>query len=643
MNEKTSHKEILWPVLLILMLVVCFLLSAQVLWRMALNECYREIEQADEKAAATLQYNFDLYRGNLELAASLLTREQLDDPVALQKQLAAFCVHQQLDALCIQFPNGSFVSGGSTAPDYSALPSFEEISARLPSISGRFPGVEGSGQWFLYQAVPVRIDGRLEAVLYGMMNLDYLPILFAADLPYGGQAQLYLVDGDTGDFLMDMWHDSLGNIYDGSMGSRITKPGYSLDTMLDDIRSGRSGYFVFLSQTAGEYFYTRYQPAGINNWSINLTVLESVAFAQVRNISLILFLLGGAVTVITAAYLVITFRQYHRRLQQKQAQIQQTTFMFEVQQTLFDTHQDPALMEKALQKVALQVSAEGAFLLSLHQDHVYRVSIWRRSGARFRPVNEGSSLPQDFPQIYQKLVRNQSVLYRQEDPACCFSQAEQDQLRARQIDSIMISPVLDTSGRLFGILCAVNFPPSQSVPRYLECVVHSFMMAMCNIDSYQLIHHMGTMDSLTGIQNRNSYEAALDSYASAVSDRMCCIYIDVNGLHELNNQQGHKAGDTMLCFVAEQICAFFGSEHTYRIGGDEFVAFSFREEPEAVRQKVEGLRRQVEQAGYNISIGCAFRQESQPGLEALIARAETEMYADKKAFYARSGLRAEPR
>ena len=34
---------------------------------------------------------------------------------------------------------------------------------------------------------------------------------------------------------------------------------------------------------------------------------------------------------------------------------------------------------------------------------------------------------------------------------------------------------------------------------------------------------------------------------------LCCIFVDVNGLHELNNTQGHQTGDRMLQEVARQI------------------------------------------------------------------------------------------
>ena len=29
-----------------------------------------------------------------------------------------------------------------------------------------------------------------------------------------------------------------------------------------------------------------------------------------------------------------------------------------------------------------------------------------------------------------------------------------------------------------------------------------------------------------------------------------CVYIDANGLHELNNERGHEAGDLMLRFLS---------------------------------------------------------------------------------------------
>ena len=50
-----------------------------------------------------------------------------------------------------------------------------------------------------------------------------------------------------------------------------------------------------------------------------------------------------------------------------------------------------------------------------------------------------------------------------------------------------------------------------------------------------------------------------------------CVYIDANGLHELNNERGHEAGDLMLRFGAESLMEQFPKGSLYRVGGDEFV------------------------------------------------------------------------
>lgn len=638
MEEKKTNQETLWSVLLILLLGVCFVFTTRILWRFSQDECYYEIEQLTTQAASTLRHNLYLYQNNLELVSGLLTAERLEDTQGLQAALETFCRHQQMDALCVQLRDGRLVSGGSELPDYTALPAFDEIAQRAPCVSGRFPSVAESEAWFLFRAVPIRIDGQITAILYGMMDLQQLPSFFEADMPFGGQAQLCVVDGDTGDILMDTWNETLGNFYDISLQDVETKSGYSMQAMQQDMQNGQAGYIVFSS--ANQDYYTRYQPAGINNWSINLTVQECVAFAEASGINQIIFFLGAVVTIITAVYLSITLRQHRRRLRFKQCQIQQTTFMFQVQQILFDAHKNPELMITALRKVGEEVEADGVFLLSLHGGQVRRISTWRQEGADFVAVAKGDNIKQEYPQIFQQLLENRSIIFSEGESNIRFSAQEIERMHAQQIYSLMITPVQDTQGKLFGALCAVNFKRSDIVYKYVECVANSFIMAMCNMESYRLIHNMGTMDVLTGLQNRNSYESALPDYKKITEENFCCIYIDVNGLHELNNQRGHKAGDIMLQFVANSIGSVFGTKHTYRIGGDEFVAFSLRDSVDVVAEKLKKLCAQVEAEGYHISVGSACWKDGARDLDELIAQAEEAMYADKKAFYQKNDRRS---
>ncbi|MCI7568148.1 MAG: diguanylate cyclase [Desulfovibrio sp.] len=636
------YSDILLSVVLILLLATCYAITAGVLWKMASDACYHEIEEAADKAAATLRQDLRIRQENLYLIAATLSLDASSSPERLRKMMEMFCIHQHIDALCVQLPDGTVISGGSRLPNYAVLPSFEAMRDRLPYISGRFPGIKGARDLFFYQAVPILHEGKLQGILYGFMNLKLFPSFFEADLPYGGKSQLYLLDGDTGDFLMDMWHDSLGNLFDGSMGTREAKPGYSSETLMRDLADGRAGYFVFISRTAGEYFYTRYQPVGINNWSIQLTVLESVAFSMVRKINRILVILGVMVTAITVVYFFMAFRQYRRQLRRNQDQIRRTSFMFDVQQILFDAHQSSELMTRALQHVANTVDAEGMLLITLQHNYVQHITSWYGENAGFQKVLEGEHLDDEFPQAYRSLVRNQGLLFYDDERNRGFSDAELDKLRDRNIHSLMLVPVLDREQRLLGVLCAVNLRKRWKDCSYLECVACSFMMAMRNTESYRIIREMGTMDTLTGMKNRNSYEAALPRYDAMACEALHCIYIDVNGLHELNNEQGHEAGDAMLRYVAEAVRNAFGGEHSYRIGGDEFVAF-FTGGEDAVSGKVAELCRKVEARGYHISVGSACRKGNSPGIDQLIARAEAVMYQEKRAFYATREGRGERR
>ena len=75
------------------------------------------------------------------------------------------------------------------------------------------------------------------------------------------------------------------------------------------------------------------------------------------------------------------------------------------------------------------------------------------------------------------------------------------------------------------------------------------------------LHIMSETDQLTGLNNRNCYEMKIPLYHTQYNNSITCVYIDVNGLHELNNTKGHKAGDEMLCYIADAVRKQFGGKN----------------------------------------------------------------------------------
>ena len=83
------------------------------------------------------------------------------------------------------------------------------------------------------------------------------------------------------------------------------------------------------------------------------------------------------------------------------------------------------------------------------------------------------------------------------------------------------------------------------------------------------------------------------------------IYIDLNGLKKVNDEQGHRAGDELIVRAAGTIAGIF-AEDAYRVGGDEFVVILLDVSREEFARKTEQLRRQMQENSVDASIGdCA--------------------------------------
>ncbi len=170
----------------------------------------------------------------------------------------------------------------------------------------------------------------------------------------------------------------------------------------------------------------------------------------------------------------------------------------------------------------------------------------------------------------------------------------------------------------------------------LSCILSAYFtrVKLERLLNAKKMETLSQTDLLTGIYNRNKYENTLSFLQTALPASLCCVYIDVNGLHELNNTKGHAAGDIMLKYIAASLCGQFGESNCYRIGGDEFVVLL--DSQQQVTERIEALTAAVESKGYHISVGFAALTESSTVIE-MIKQAEQEMYQNKEAYYASIG------
>ncbi len=160
---------------------------------------------------------------------------------------------------------------------------------------------------------------------------------------------------------------------------------------------------------------------------------------------------------------------------------------------------------------------------------------------------------------------------------------------------------------------------------YLLWIMYSNRRSIANTEK------QANIDVLTGLQNRNRYEI----YCKKLEGRnkgVACIYIDANGLHEINNTMGHLAGDQMLRFIADSLKSVFGEDTVYRIGGDEFVVFQKKKTQTELESLLEKVHSEVEKNDYHVSSGLCVC-ESDMSVNDMIKTAEKRMYEAKRRYY----------
>ena len=143
------------------------------------------------------------------------------------------------------------------------------------------------------------------------------------------------------------------------------------------------------------------------------------------------------------------------------------------------------------------------------------------------------------------------------------------------------------------------------------------------------VEYLSATGLLTGLRNRNAFERKTPVHADGCAHSLHCIYLDANSPHEINNAQGHASGDAMLEFIGTAMQEEFGESSTYRIGGDEFVAFISDKSAAHVQQHIANFKARLEKEGYCCPLGYAGMQRPDIDVNKLANEAERTMRGRK--------------
>ena len=205
-------------------------------------------------------------------------------------------------------------------------------------------------------------------------------------------------------------------------------------------------------------------------------------------------------------------------------------------------------------------------------------------------------------------------------------------------------PLTRPDGSLFGTLCAID-PESQPdailgeqeiIETYARLLSTILSMEMDRQQQVRLLERAeveSQTDSLTGLYNRRGWGRLMiaeEERCRRYGNPAGIVVVDLDGLKEINDEQGHAAGDRVLRATADVLrSAARQTDVVARLGGDEFMVLAVETNPATLEGLANRLRDALVQAGIDASLGWAAR-DPQGTLEDAQQRADQQMYRSKR-------------
>ncbi len=173
--------------------------------------------------------------------------------------------------------------------------------------------------------------------------------------------------------------------------------------------------------------------------------------------------------------------------------------------------------------------------------------------------------------------------------------------------------------------------------------LENFRKLLCLDEVVQELDKLYAVDSLTGVFNRNGFNRETrDPFRRCIEEQRSAMimFVDMDGLKQINDTYGHKAGDHAIRSIAsilQESC--LNNELTCRFGGDEFFIFAADYTEDDVLSLRARMQEQIDICNRNsghpyalsISVGAYITVPVEgTTLFQLITVADNRMYEEKK-------------
>lgn len=287
----------LLPVVLItcVTMLLALLLYGEVLKR-GEEKCWDELNSTAQFIKGEIKTKFQDEIVKLHLIETILLQNpQIEEEEFMHSEIMqSSTIFTRIDVL---YPDNTLVSGGNERKVQEVI-DFKEIAEKGEYLTTRRKDYR-TGKECIYYVLPVIKEKELFSVLIGVVDLQNLSKIFPTII-YDGQANICIIDTKDGSYIMDSWHEELGNAYE--TGERKKLKGYEKDNLQEALRNLETGVSAFESKTTGKPIYMYYTPVGMFDWQVSIFAQEDVIFSYLQTLRDEFSFVGVIEAVLLVAY-----------------------------------------------------------------------------------------------------------------------------------------------------------------------------------------------------------------------------------------------------------------------------------------------------------------------------------------------------
>lgn len=476
--------------------------------------------------------------------------------------------------------------------------------------------------------VPIQQNETVIAYLVGVFQCDTMDDQFYTKI-LNGKTHNSIIDTTDGQVVMDNQDLNIDNIASDT-DFKLLSPKKNVLKQIHSLKSG-----AFASEKNGEKKYFVYKPVGVCNWELLVMVNEEDAFANVltlKNNYMVMVICEILILLLYCGFYITKVRRISKKSNELNEDLNVSNTLIQCVRKLSNDLYKESTIDEILQIICEFYQAERCYVLDLDMDNKKANGIFEY-GKRHDDIHIENMvrLCLEHMDLVNQFFENQKSYYIEdvthEIPSTSLIYAT---FMQQKIHSIIVVPFMDNK-KIKGVFAVDNPKQNYYQKDFLESLCFFIKTAMEREKEKTKLKNLSYVDSLTYAQNRNHFNEYIEQNRNKELHSLGVIYLDLNGLKEINDKMGHIAGDTLIITASYALQEIF-LDNSYRVGGDEFVVIEQDVSELLFFDQYAKLLKRMKELEISVATGCVWK-ETCSNLSETLQEADQKMYEDKKRYY----------